>query len=127
MALIPAFHEVFGWHLVPESRVRLHPDDWSTYDPTAHHVDEVLAYLETVGLRERARVLALEHQGKQRKTVLAEEHRLTATPSPPITSGDVSDLLDALNGDDQDHQTPDAAGAGDTDPAGDTPGETTED
>ncbi|TKJ24364.1 hypothetical protein [Blastococcus sp. CCUG 61487] len=99
MALIPAFHEVYGWQLIPESRQRLHPDEWSVYDPAAHNADDVVKYLAAAGPRERARVLALERDGKARKTVLAE-----------------------------DPETPVAVGAGEpTSPAGDDPGQNQED
>ena len=113
MALIPAFHEVYGWNLIPEQRQRLHPDEWSTYNPAEHNVDDVVAYLEKVGPRERARVFALEGDGKKRKTVLEVEPGLVGE--------------DALTAGEHDTQTPDAAGAGDTNPAGDDPGTSTED
>ena len=104
MPLIAAFHEVFGLCLVPESRVRLHPDAWSTYDPAEHNVDPVVDHLQQAGPRERARVLELERAGKARKTVLAEDS-LTEHPS-----------------------TPDADGAGDTPTqTGTVPGTSTED
>lgn len=125
MALIPAFHEVYGWNLIPEQRQRLHPAEWSVYNPAEHNVDDVVAYLEKVGPRERARVFALEHGSKQRKTVLDEEQRLTladvATPA-----GEMAGVIAALNAT-QDPETPDAAGAGNTDTAGNAPGTSTED
>jgi hypothetical protein len=99
MALIAAFHEVYGHRLVPESRVRLHPDEWSTYDPDEDNVPEVLAYLAMANRAERERVFALERAGKNRVTVLAEEARLLGE----------DEVLD----DTSHHQTPDAVGAGD--------------
>lgn len=102
MALIPAFHEVFGWQMIPQSRQRLHPDEWSTYNPAEHNADDVVAYLRGAGPRERARVLELERGAKARKTVLEEFV--------------------------EDHETPDAVGAGNTTiTAGDAPGQHQED
>lgn len=99
MALIPAHHEVFGTCMVPESKVALHPDEWSVYDPAEHNVEDVVAYLQQAGPRERARVLELERSAaKPRKTVLGE-----------------------------DHETPDAVGSGDHTPTGPVPGAHTED
>lgn len=40
------------------------------YDPGAHNVDEVLAYLESADAEETERVLAAEAEGKARKTIL---------------------------------------------------------
>lgn len=103
MALIRAFHEVFGWQLIPQSRQRLHPEEWSTYNPADHNVDDVVGYLRGAGPRERARVLQLERAARRpRKTV-----------------------LEAFA---EDPQTPVAVGAGSTTiPAGDAPGQHQED
>lgn len=40
------------------------------FDPSAHNVDEVKAYLETADEAERARVLAAEETGKKRVSLL---------------------------------------------------------
>ena len=79
MALIPARHDVFGECLVPESKVRLHPDAWTAFDPTEHTATEVLEYLEDAPPTEVERVIAAEgKRSRPRKTVLAEGE--TETP-----------------------------------------------
>lgn len=89
MALIRARHDVFGERLVPESRVRLHPDEWTAFDPSEHTATEVLDYIEAAPPAEVERVAAEGKRSRPRKTVLAEG----AT------------------------QTPDAVGAGTTTPS----------
>lgn len=116
MALIPAFHETYGWCLVPEGKVRLHPEDWSTYEPTAHNAPDVIAYLRGAGPRERDRVLAVEHaQATPRKTVLAFGSGLD-TPAPQTPADEAHTT-----------QIPDAVGAGTTTPTGPVPGTNMED
>lgn len=94
MALIRAHHKVYGWHLVPEGKVRLHPDDWSTFDPAEHTVTEVVDHLRAASPEERERVLELERsQPSPRKTVLVEEDK---TPAPG--AGDTTTQTGAVPG-----------------------------
>lgn len=57
--------------LVRAGHVRILADP--TFEPGAHTVDEVLAYLEHAGDAERDRVLEVERVGKARKTILGDE------------------------------------------------------
>ena len=87
MPLIPAFHEVFGLCLVPESRVRLHPGEWSTYDPGAHRAADVVDHLHRCSPLARARVLALERAARRpRKTVLAVAGEIPAEPTAAVST-----------------------------------------
>lgn len=87
MPLIPAFHEVFGLCLVPDSRVRLHPGEWSTYDPGEHRAADVVEHLRRCGPHVRDRVLELERAARRpRKTVLALAAAPGPTPVPEIAA-----------------------------------------
>ena len=101
MALVLARHEVFGDHLIPEARLRLHPDEWTAiggepeqksgpYDPLAQKAPEVLAYLEKASASERVRVLEVERQARRpRKTVLAFGEN--SQPPAAVGAGDTPD------------------------------------
>jgi len=99
--LISAHHPVYGTCLIPESRLRLRPGEWTpTFAPAEHTARAVIAHLRACAPDERDRVLALERAAaRPRKTVLALAR----------------------------HQTPVAVGAGATTTAGDVPAETPED
>lgn len=78
MPLIRAKHDVFGECLVPDSRVRLHPDEWTPFDPAEHTAPEVVEYLDEAPPTEVERVVTAESQrSRPRKTVLAKD-----TPTP---------------------------------------------
>ena len=104
MALIRAHHPVYGTCLIPESRLRLRPGEWTVdFDPAEHTARAVIAHLRRSAPDERDRVLALERTAaRPRKTVLA----LTRHPKTPVAVG---------------------AGSRTTPTAGDVPAETPED
>lgn len=58
--------------MTPGERLRAQqaPPEPGPFDPSGHTVREVNIYLESAGLEERARVLALEAAGKARAGIL---------------------------------------------------------
>lgn len=95
MSLMRARHEVFGvadvpdndfyrengWTEVPAGTLTREEQERAdesaaylaatTFDPSAHNVDEVVAHIETAPEDEAARVLEAEKSGKARKSVIA--------------------------------------------------------
>lgn len=63
-------------------------DRTDPFDPAAHGVDVVLAYLDTAGPYERARVLVAERAGKARVTVLRAGEGSGTPAAPPETTGE---------------------------------------
>lgn len=120
MPMIPARHEVFGEHLVPDTWLWLYPDDWKGYDPTEHDVDEVIAYLTDAGDDERQRVLAAEQASPRPRVTILRAFGVAEHPVAPQGLQSPEMALAAAT------QTPDAVGAGDTD-TGTAPGTSTED
>lgn len=59
------------------------PVDDEPFDPSAHGVDEVMAYLEAASLEEAERVVQAESDGKARKGIL--------TPSGPLLASKEGD------------------------------------
>jgi hypothetical protein len=70
-AVLSAYHETFGVRRPVPSTPTESPAGvpLQLYDPSAHTVDEVVAYLEAADENEQLRVIVAEEQGKNRVTV----------------------------------------------------------